>query len=109
MPSTTCRCGNKRRLRRRRPRAAFEHSDRTGGGETDAAPAASNGTSAPSPRRPATNGRPGANVGNGTNGTSGASGSNGGAPVGARATRKVGRNDPCPCGSGKKFKRCHGA
>jgi uncharacterized protein YecA (UPF0149 family) len=21
---------------------------------------------------------------------------------------KVGRNDPCPCGSGKKFKRCHG-
>jgi preprotein translocase subunit SecA len=25
-----------------------------------------------------------------------------------RATPKVGRNDPCPCGSGKKFKRCHG-
>jgi preprotein translocase subunit SecA len=23
-------------------------------------------------------------------------------------TAKVGRNDPCPCGSGKKFKRCHG-
>jgi uncharacterized protein len=23
--------------------------------------------------------------------------------------RRVGRNDPCPCGSGKKFKRCHGA
>lgn len=22
---------------------------------------------------------------------------------------KVGRNDQCPCGSGKKFKRCHGA
>lgn len=22
--------------------------------------------------------------------------------------RKVGRNDPCPCGSGKKFKKCHG-
>jgi preprotein translocase subunit SecA len=21
---------------------------------------------------------------------------------------KVGRNDPCPCGSGKKFKKCHG-
>ncbi len=33
-------------------------------------------------------------------------------PVTATATRvtaKVGRNDPCPCGSGKKFKRCHGA
>jgi len=23
-------------------------------------------------------------------------------------TRKVGRNDPCPCGSGKKYKKCHG-
>jgi preprotein translocase subunit SecA len=26
-----------------------------------------------------------------------------------RAAPKVGRNDPCPCGSGKKFKKCHGA
>jgi preprotein translocase subunit SecA len=26
-----------------------------------------------------------------------------------RAQEKVGRNDPCPCGSGKKFKKCHGA
>jgi uncharacterized protein YecA (UPF0149 family) len=25
------------------------------------------------------------------------------------APEKVGRNDPCPCGSGKKYKRCHGA
>ncbi len=25
-----------------------------------------------------------------------------------RAGRKVGRNDPCPCGSGKKYKQCHG-
>ncbi|MBD64508.1 MAG: hypothetical protein CME62_04840 [Halobacteriovoraceae bacterium] len=25
-----------------------------------------------------------------------------------RATPKVGRNDPCPCGSGKKFKKCCG-
>ena len=24
------------------------------------------------------------------------------------STAKVGRNDPCPCGSGKKFKKCHG-
>jgi len=23
--------------------------------------------------------------------------------------RDVGRNDPCPCGSGKKFKKCHGS
>ncbi len=27
----------------------------------------------------------------------------------ARALPKVGRNDPCPCGSGKKYKKCHGA
>ncbi len=26
-----------------------------------------------------------------------------------RAEQKIGRNDPCPCGSGKKFKNCHGA
>ena len=26
-----------------------------------------------------------------------------------RDTPKVGRNDPCPCGSGKKYKQCHGA
>jgi preprotein translocase subunit SecA len=30
------------------------------------------------------------------------------API-VREGRKVGRNDPCPCGSGKKFKSCHGA
>jgi len=27
----------------------------------------------------------------------------------AKALEKVGRNDPCPCGSGKKYKKCHGA
>jgi preprotein translocase subunit SecA len=26
-----------------------------------------------------------------------------------RKTEKVGRNDPCPCGSGKKYKKCCGA
>jgi preprotein translocase subunit SecA len=25
-----------------------------------------------------------------------------------REDRKVGRNEPCPCGSGKKYKQCHG-
>ena len=25
-----------------------------------------------------------------------------------RGGEKVGRNDPCPCGSGKKYKQCHG-
>ena len=28
---------------------------------------------------------------------------------GRPSTRKVGRNDPCPCGSGSKYKKCHGA
>jgi preprotein translocase subunit SecA len=42
--------------------------------------------------------------------------SHGGDPAGPqkvetvrRDVEKVGRNDPCPCGSGKKFKKCHGA
>jgi preprotein translocase subunit SecA len=40
--------------------------------------------------------------------------SHGDEPVAARPATarregdKVGRNDPCPCGSGKKYKRCHG-
>ncbi|MDP3135697.1 MAG: SEC-C metal-binding domain-containing protein, partial [Burkholderiaceae bacterium] len=25
-----------------------------------------------------------------------------------RDGQKIGRNDPCPCGSGKKYKQCHG-
>ena len=30
-------------------------------------------------------------------------------PTQRRSGEKVGRNDPCPCGSGKKYKKCHGA
>ena len=30
-------------------------------------------------------------------------------PVVLKASEKVGRNDPCPCGSGKKYKKCCGA
>ena len=29
-------------------------------------------------------------------------------PMPAKAAARVGRNDPCPCGSGKKYKNCHG-
>ena len=29
-------------------------------------------------------------------------------PVDRRILRNVGRNDTCPCGSGKKYKKCHG-
>jgi len=40
----------------------------------------------------------------------GATTSTGAAPVQQRVVYdKVGRNDPCPCGSGKKYKKCHGA
>jgi preprotein translocase subunit SecA len=46
-----------------------------------------------------------------------AGGSRGGAATATQAVQvqqrvvyeKVGRNDPCPCGSGKKYKKCHGA
>ncbi|MBN1780896.1 SEC-C domain-containing protein [bacterium] len=31
-----------------------------------------------------------------------------GKPQPVHAEPKVGRNDPCPCGSGKKYKHCHG-
>ena len=29
-------------------------------------------------------------------------------PMPVHVEKKVGRNDPCPCGSGKKYKNCHG-
>ena len=37
-----------------------------------------------------------------------AEGAEGGTQAPASAGPKVGRNDPCPCGSGKKYKHCHG-
>jgi preprotein translocase subunit SecA len=60
---------------------------------------------------------------NGSNAQAGPAGSAQGAPAGLRENRpdqagapaakangkKIGRNDPCFCGSGKKYKRCHGA
>jgi len=36
-------------------------------------------------------------------------GAQAGATPFVRGERKVGRNEPCPCGSGRKFKHCHGA
>ena len=44
-------------------------------------------------------------AGNGANATSAPATQ---APA-ATVNRKVGRNDPCPCGSGKKYKKCHGS
>jgi preprotein translocase subunit SecA len=37
------------------------------------------------------------------------SGAKGGVQTVVRTGEKVGRNEPCPCGSGKKYKKCHGA
>jgi len=55
----------------------------------------------------------------GVGGFGGEAGVTDGAPIGStpeahpepirRDEPKVGRNDPCPCGSGKKYKKCHGA
>jgi hypothetical protein len=39
----------------------------------------------------------------------GRGGSSGGVSEALPPARRIGRNDPCPCGSGKKFKRCCGA
>jgi preprotein translocase subunit SecA len=69
----------------RRPRQTVE----SGGGEGAAAASASGGN-------------------NGNNGSSGAGGAAAERPM-RRNEPKVGRNDPCPCGSGKKYKKCHGA
>ena len=44
----------------------------------------------------------------GTNGEGGGDTAVAVAPPFVRAGAKVGRNDPCPCGSGKKYKHCHG-
>ncbi|MBO4276862.1 MAG: SEC-C domain-containing protein, partial [Clostridia bacterium] len=30
-------------------------------------------------------------------------------PTPVKKEKKVGPNDPCPCGSGKKYKKCHGS
>ncbi len=38
-----------------------------------------------------------------------AAGSADGSATFVRGDRKMDRNEPCPCGSGKKFKHCHGA
>ena len=80
--------------RNRRARPAAAANQRTEG--TDAlggTPARGNGAAARSPRR--------------GNGVAAAPAATGSSPF-VRAARKVGRNETCPCGSGKKYKHCHG-
>jgi preprotein translocase subunit SecA len=76
-------------------------------------------TAAPPPPRPTTAGRGAETNGDGREPVAaGVASENGGQLAGAVAApnpaaaaakaRKVGRNEPCPCGSGKKYKKCHG-
>jgi len=59
---------------------------------------------------PAIGGRePGAEPGAGEEAGPGRAGAAPPAAPFVREERKVGRNEPCPCGSGKKYKHCHGA
>jgi preprotein translocase subunit SecA len=66
------------------------------------APAAEAGRAAPPARRPLA---VGAGVARQTGAPRGAGGD---APASGDGKRKIGRNDPCWCGSGKKYKKCHG-
>jgi preprotein translocase subunit SecA len=83
--------------------SAFHAIPQTGGGGV----AVADGEEGPSPVR----GRGGRGGGAGPTG----SGGTGGAPPAGTATARkaaaftprAGRNDPCPCGSGKKYKKCH--
>jgi preprotein translocase subunit SecA len=54
--------------------------------------------------------RPLSSLGTGMTGGADGNGTGNGTGSGAGTNwESVGRNDPCPCGSGKKFKKCHGA
>ena len=80
--------------RNRRARPAAAANQRTEGADALAGtPARGSGAAAGSARR--------------GNGVAAAEGATGSSPF-VRAARKVGRNEPCPCGSGKKYKHCHG-
>jgi preprotein translocase subunit SecA len=57
--------------------------------------------------RPEVNGGGGGAPAGAAVGAAAATAGGSGQPV--RAATKIGRNDPCYCGSGKKYKRCHGA
>lgn len=71
-----------RRNEAERAKLAFQHAQASG-----MAPDAAGGAQAPTPERAEASAMQ---------------------PV-TRSEPKVGRNDPCPCGSGKKYKQCHGA
>ena len=78
--------------RRRQPSMVATHADSTGMGLTAPSPVMD-----PTGSQPANPMAAASQAGNQTTQTI------------RRTMPKVGRNDPCPCGSGKKYKKCHGA
>jgi preprotein translocase subunit SecA len=77
------------------PPAPPQNTQETGPSDT---PGEGNGNGARPPKKPrAPSGAAVAAAGDGT------------ATTNAAPSGKVGRNDPCPCGSGRKYKKCHGA
>jgi preprotein translocase subunit SecA len=83
----------------RRSDAAMEFQHAEAGGM--AAAAAGQGAAAPAPAM--------AGAASATPAGAAPQGAAGEAPATfVRDGRKIGRNEPCPCGSGKKYKQCHG-
>jgi preprotein translocase subunit SecA len=72
-------------------------------GEAAAAPRSGPPAAAGRPGPPPSAARPGPPAAGAPAGAAPGSGGAGAAP------QRVGRNDPCPCGSGLKYKKCHGA
>jgi preprotein translocase subunit SecA len=78
--------------------------------EEPARVAANGGGAAPVPQMRSRAPRKVVESGGGAPASSGGNGQGDGEARPVRRTEpKVGRNDPCPCGSGKKYKKCHGA
>jgi preprotein translocase subunit SecA len=74
--------------------------------EAEAAPAALRAKGLDQPQQSAALTYSGPNDGGSGGGASGAKKAAASGTV--TATKEPGRNDPCPCGSGKKYKQCHG-
>lgn len=94
---------HERRLEQQRMQhqaAATSGAESTGDNVSEPAGAASGGVGGEAGNSPRKPGRASANAGNNRVG--------GAAQTYVRSGKKVGRNDPCPCGSGKKYKQCHG-
>ena len=86
------------------PQPQSVHTIESGPEDVDMAELAATGTDGPPPPRNVGGGRPGP----APRQAAGAAGTAERDPQNPETWGKVGRNAPCPCGSGKKFKHCHG-